>query len=344
MRNGWFGVWWARLRSLLGSLRFSALDPETQRCVAGEIFYFNNSRMLVCGWVILLIEAANMSRVLFFSKSRLATANNRQYFAMYALLFLSAVVVLTLRRLLQDNRPLLSRCYLAFAAFWVVWHATLTSMDLRSGTSTLVLATALFGISFLLRLKPWEAVSMMGGGFLLLVLLSPGAKGGVYINTGIATLMAASISCSRYGSMVEEVGYRRKMVRQNDRNVVYKQQLALLREQHRFLLEKAQEPLFEWDLVHKTAVFSPGWQSRFATDPAPLAALLQAAQTQGAHGAAALRADLRGLDGQTLDCQVELALQYDSLEKPLAMLGRVIISTASTTLPQREGQEYESAI
>lgn len=241
-------VFTAKTKNLIQVLRFSTLDNETKTCVNNEIFYFNHSRFAVISWVVMVLELLNGANVLFLSKSGLGTLNNRQYFTMYIVLFLSALSCLVLRHCFRNKPNILQLCYIAFIAVWMVWHALLSSMDLRKNPDIIVFIAGMFALSLLVRLKPFETLTILPGGlFVLLFFARDTISNGIAINAIIITMTAVLISCSRYSSALEELGYRQKLVLQANHRTIEKQALNFLRNQQRALLLHSHELLFLWN-------------------------------------------------------------------------------------------------
>lgn len=253
MENNRIEIIKSQIKTLIKSMQFSALDSSTQTYVNNEQLYFNNRRVLAIVWAIFAVESWNILNVLCFSNSGLATPNNRQYFAMYLLLFASGAICILIRHLLREKQELLRCCYAGFTMFWVVWHSILTAMDLRHNPNIMVFATAVFGISFLMRLKPKETLCILPGGYLVLILLAGSRmSSGTMINTAIVTMVSILISLSRYLSTLEEIGYRQKMVLQEEHRMTEKQKLNLIIQQQAALLEYSREFLFTWDRESNT--------------------------------------------------------------------------------------------
>lgn len=255
-------IWKSNMVSQYTSLCQSGLDSDTKKSIDKEMFYYNNHYMLWIVWIIIGIETFNIFNVIFLSKSGLSSANNRLYFFMYLIMLLSAIIILLSRNLLKNKKGILSRCYFAAALGWVCWHAILNLIDLRTSNNTIVFVTALFGITLLLRLKPWEAVCIIPGNYLLFCILAGSDAPGVYINTGIAMLVSLLVSFSRYRSTVEELGYRKKLMQQNERNVVKYNQYNLLWEKYETLKALMEEVCFEWDKEEDRITFSQSVQKQ----------------------------------------------------------------------------------
>lgn len=249
----------AQLKARLKALRFSALEPAVQNSLRREMFFFNNSRMAAIALVILVLESMNIVNVLCFSASGLTSKNNRQYFTMYLILLISALFCLGIRHILRNKSELLQQCYGGFTLFWVMWHAVLSAMDLQHNPNIVVFVTGILAMSFLVRLKPLQMLAILAGGLLLLLGCAWGnLSNGNVINAVIVTIITMLISCSRYFNTLEELGYRQKMILQENHRRTEKRKLALLSGQQRALLDHSRELLFLWDRELDTLTLAGG--------------------------------------------------------------------------------------
>ena len=241
-------TWISQCRKLIEMLKFSALDEEKKVYVEREIFYFNDRRFLVIPWAIMAVELFNMINVAFFSKSGLGTVHNFRYFAMYLFLFAGGPVCLAIRWYYRGKKKILGRYYVGFTMVWLLWNAVISAMDLQRHSNITAFVIGIFATSFLMRLKPVQTLCMMPGSLTLLLLLAGDRMtNGVAVNGSIATLVAVLMSCSRYVVMLEELDYRQKMIRQENRRTRERYRAAFLKEQQKALLECSGEILFIWD-------------------------------------------------------------------------------------------------
>ncbi|MEG2701308.1 MAG: hypothetical protein RSA65_01750 [Clostridia bacterium] len=277
MRKAAARICLSQATSFITALRFSALDPSAQINVKREMFFFNNSRMAAISAVVLVLQTINMVHVIGFSKSGLATPNNRQYFAMYLILFMSAGLCLGARHVLRDRPALLQRFYVGFALIWVVWHALISSMDLRTNPNLMVFTTGILAIALLVQATPVQMLSILASGLALLLFSARAhlTSGGT-VNALIVTIMAMLIFCSRYFSLIEALRYRQKMILLENHRQIEKQKLALMSDQQAALLRHSRDILFLWDKALDTLTFSGGISLCTADREALLAWLAQA--------------------------------------------------------------------
>ena len=88
----------------------------------------NRLSLIVISIMIFGMELFNMARVLFLSNAGLGTWNNRIYFSMYCILFLSAAVYLLLQYMLRNSGEKLQwRLQIAAVAFFFLWHIGLNA-------------------------------------------------------------------------------------------------------------------------------------------------------------------------------------------------------------------------
>ena len=110
---------------------FLRVPPEILPAFRQDAFQKNRLSLLVISVMIFGMEAYNIARVLFMSRSGLATANNRFYFGMYCALLLAAVIYLVFCRFMRGAK-LTSRLRIQYAcvAFAFLWHICLNAYDL----------------------------------------------------------------------------------------------------------------------------------------------------------------------------------------------------------------------
>lgn len=326
MKRKKLDIWYSQIMSRIQSLRFSCLDEETQRCVSGEMLFFNKRRFTALCWSILVIEVLNLSNVLFLSRSGLESVNNRQYFAMYLLLMAGAAACLAATRLLQCKTELLRRFYVGFMLFWVLWCALLSAMDLRSNPNITVFITGVFVLACLARLKPWESISILTGGLIVFFSLSwRNITNGSLMNAIIVTLTAALISCSRYFAALEELRYRQKLIRQADRQSENKERLELLMEQEQALLDCSRDNLFLWDRETGTLTVSGSRGTEHLKESKP--AVLQWLETKRGETTGLIKLGREDESGGSC-YKIEVIWQMNSENEPAGAVGSLTSCTA----------------
>lgn len=261
MKKKRWDIWCSQLSRWIKALRFSSLDGNTQTRLKREMLFFNNSRFVVIAVVSMVLETMNIVNVLFFSRSGLGSANNRLYFTMYLILFGAGALCLVLRHFLKKSPVLVQRCFISFTLVWVLWHAALTAIDLRHNSNIIVFATGILSMSLLVRMKPLQMLSILAAGFALLLCCADGTlSNGNTINALIITVVAMLVFCSRYFSMVDELGYRQKLVLQSSHTAADRARLLLLSQQQTALLAHSDPSIFVWDKSSGTLAFGGGRQ------------------------------------------------------------------------------------
>ena len=86
-----------------GKIRdFLRIPPEILPAFRQDTLQKNRLSLLVIAAMIFGMEAYNIARVLFMSRSGLGTLNNRIYFGMYCALLLAAIVYLVVSRCTRE--------------------------------------------------------------------------------------------------------------------------------------------------------------------------------------------------------------------------------------------------
>lgn len=311
-------VWISECRKLIEMLKFSALDEEKKIYVEREMFYFNDRRFLVVPWAIMAVELFNMINVAFFSRSGLGTARNFLYFAMYFLLFAGGAACLATRWCLRRKKDVLARCYVVFTIIWLFWNVVISAIDLQRNPNITAFITGIFGTSFLMRLKPVQALCMMPGSLtLLLVISGDGMTNGVAVNGAVATLISVLISCSRYVVMLEELDYRQKMILQEDRRARERYRAAFLEKQQKALLDSSGEILYLWDR-EKDRLLLTGDRILSSTDRKVLLDWLDGCKEESRETLL-----LSLTDGRPCRCLVTCLLQYDENDRRIGAVGKI---------------------
>lgn len=181
----------------------------------------NRLSLIVISIMIFGMELFNMARVLFLSNAGLGTWNNRIYFSMYCILFLSAAVYLLLQYVLRNSGEKLQwRLQIAAVAFFFLWHIGLNAYDLVRDPEgeTYIFVTAVVGLAMFIQM-PWLCGTVyFGAGYGLFMLLNaPVLEEGVIINLTITTIVALAISYTRSRHAVIELSQRKEIRRMNTR-------------------------------------------------------------------------------------------------------------------------------
>lgn len=157
----------------------------------------NLSMKVICG-IIFGSEIFNIARVIFWSKSGLASQNNRIYFSMYWILILIAASWPVLRRFLRrDSAYRQWIAQYAVTCLILLWNIGLNTYDLHRdpGAGTTVLTTALFGLALLIQMPPLYGLAQFGGGYLLFrVVMAPLLDTGDRLNLTITFVVALMVT------------------------------------------------------------------------------------------------------------------------------------------------------
>ncbi len=148
--------------------------------------------------IIFASEFFNIARVLFWSKSGLASQNNRIYFSMYCILILLAALWLALRRPLRHG-PLHVQWAIQYAVTCLIllWNLVLNTYDLyrEPAAGTSVLTTALLGLALLIQSPPCYSAAQFVAGYLLFrVIMAPLLDTGDQLNLTITFAVALAVS------------------------------------------------------------------------------------------------------------------------------------------------------
>ena len=116
----------------------------------------NKTSLLIISIMIYLIEAFNVIRVLFMSRSGLSSLNNRLYFYMYCILMGVTTVYLFLQRLFSNRSVTFQRRmqYIAII-FFLLWVISLNTYDMirNPDAEAYVLIMAIFSLTIFLQLS-----------------------------------------------------------------------------------------------------------------------------------------------------------------------------------------------
>ena len=134
---------------------FLHVPPEIYPEFRQDTFQRNRLSLLVICVMIFGMELYNMARVLFLSRSGLATLNNRIYFGMYCALLLAAAAYLILNRLMREA-PARKRWALQYgtALFMLLWHVCINAYDLsrEADGEIAIYTTAMLGIAVFIQM------------------------------------------------------------------------------------------------------------------------------------------------------------------------------------------------
>lgn len=201
--------------------RFFQIPPEIRAEFWEDTLRRNRLSLLVICIMIFGMEVFNMFRVLFWSASGLGTANNRIYFTMYLLLWISAAVYLFLRWLLRRGSPRVRwSVQYGTALFALLWHAGLNAYDLmRNPASEItIFATAVLALAVFIQMPVLHSLAAFGLSYGLFVGLAGGLlSSGRLINLTFTTIVAIAVSMTSFRHAVVTICQRREISQMNQR-------------------------------------------------------------------------------------------------------------------------------
>ena len=218
---------------------FLHVPPEIYPEFRQDTFQRNRLSLLVICVMIFGMELYNMARVLFLSRSGLATLNNRIYFGMYCALFLAAAIYMLLSRIMRAS-ALDKRLWLQFGAvvFAFIWHIGLNAYDLmrEPDGEVSIYMTAVLALAVFIQLPPALSIACHTGGYAIFVLLAGRyLESGPLLNLTFSSIVALAVSLTKNHSATVVLVQRRE--------------IALMNRQLQALLEK--DPLT--GLLNKSA-------------------------------------------------------------------------------------------
>lgn len=199
--------------------RIFLIPPEIREDFWQDTLKRNRLSLLVICIMIFGMELFNMFRVLFWSASGLGTVNNRIYFTMYLLLWMSAAIYLLLRWLFR-RKPLHIQWRVQYGTvlFALIWHAGLNAYDLmrNPAAETTTFVTAMLAISVFIQMPIAHSIVAYGLSYGLFVGLVGGILGsGRLINLTFTAIVATAVSMTSFRHAVETVLQRREIDRMN---------------------------------------------------------------------------------------------------------------------------------
>lgn len=197
------------------------IPPEIREDFWQDTLKKNRLSLLVICIMIFGMELFNMLRVLFWSSSGLGTLNNRIYFTMYLLLWLSAAIYLLLQWRFR-RRPSHSQWHVQYGTilFAFLWHAGLNAYDLMRNleAETTVLVTAMLAISVFIQMPAAYSIAAYGLSYGLFVGLAGGLlSDGRLLNLTITAIVGMAVSITSFRHAVETIRQRREIDQMNKR-------------------------------------------------------------------------------------------------------------------------------
>ena len=208
-----------RVRFKDGIRHFFTVPKDIRAEYWQESLRKNRVSLLVICIITFLTEPYNIIRVLFLSRSGLATLNNRIYFGMYCFLLAAAAFWLLLQPALR-RAPVKAQWAAQYTTILIffLWHVLLNAYDLtkETGGSIVVFTTAILGLSVFIQMPSPFSILCFSTGFLLFTLLSaPALSGGTMLNLTITFLVALSVSLSNSHHAVNSLLQHREITRIN---------------------------------------------------------------------------------------------------------------------------------
>lgn len=167
----------------------------------------NNLSLLAISILIAGMEAFNICRVLFWSRSGLGSVNNRIYFGMYCSLLLAAIIAMTLLHVWR-NGPVNRRWTVQFVSvmFFLLWHTGLNTYDLMKNPDgeILVFITAFLGLAMFIQMPGlYSLLCYMLSYALFMVLAGPMLREGTRINLTFTAIVALAVSLTNFHHAVD---------------------------------------------------------------------------------------------------------------------------------------------
>lgn len=198
---------------------FLHVPPEIYPEFRQDTFQRNRLSLLVICVMIFGMELYNMARVLFLSRSGLATLNNRIYFGMYCALFLAAAIYMLLSRIMRAS-AIGKRLWLQFGAvvFAFIWHIGLNAYDLmrEPDGEVSIYMTAVLALAVFIQLPPVLSIACHTGGYAIFVLLAGRyLESGPLLNLTFSSIVALAVSLTKCHGTVVVISQRREISQMN---------------------------------------------------------------------------------------------------------------------------------
>ena len=194
---------------------FFRIPPDVKLEFWQDTLQKNQLSLLVICIMIFGMELFNMARVLFWSASGLGTANNRLYFTMYCLLWLSAALYILLwRRLRRSSVGVRWAVQYGTALFALLWHTCINAYDLMRSpqAETSIFITAVLGLAVFIQMPSLYSLAAYGLAYgLFMWLAGPILSNGTIINLTITTIVALAVSWTSCRHAVVMISQRREI-------------------------------------------------------------------------------------------------------------------------------------
>lgn len=167
----------------------------------------NSISLLVISIMIVGMEAFNICRVLFWSRSGLGSVNNQIYFGMYCALMLAAVVSMILQHVLRHGSA--KRRWIAqYGAilFFLLWHVCLNTYDLIKNPEgeILVFITAILGLAMFIQMPGLYSLFCYFLGYALFMgLAGPLLTSGTRVNLTFTVIVALAVSMTNCSHAID---------------------------------------------------------------------------------------------------------------------------------------------
>ena len=205
-----------------GKIRdFLRIPPEILPAFRQDTLQKNRLSLLVIAAMIFGMEAYNIARVLFMSRSGLGTLNNRIYFGMYCALLLAAVVYLVVSRCTRGAKTV-SRLRIQYVcvAFAFLWHICLNAYDLMRDPDgeVSIYMTAMLGLAVFIQMPAPLSVACHVGGYAVFALLAGRyLESGPMLNLTFSSIVALAVSLTKAHSAAVVLLQRREIGQINAR-------------------------------------------------------------------------------------------------------------------------------
>ena len=201
--------------------KFFTIPYEIQNDFWHHTLKKNTASLSVVSLMIIGMETYNIFRVLFLSRSGLSSVNNRIYFGMYSVLFLSAILFLFLERASRHGSVRLQWAFqYGCVLFFLLWNVGLNTYDLMQNPDAeiLVLVTAFWGLAMFVQMPALYSIFCYSLGYILFIIFAgPILTSGTVLNLTFSTLAAAAVSITNCRHAVDMLLQHRELDLTNQR-------------------------------------------------------------------------------------------------------------------------------
>ena len=216
--------------------------------------------------IMFIFEFYNMLHVLVFTNTKLGTLDNRIYFTMYVILFVSGIIFLIVEYYMRNNVRKLNYLYMGISFSWFLWHVVINYYDLTNNTSSgiVIYMVATLTCAIFFQCKPSYGIFLNITFYIIFTIVTYNiVDSGAKLNLLVVAMMSIVILTKRYQYLIQMLRANNDLHNMNDEIQRKKSELQISLQKQKVIMEYTNDILIEWNSKRDILSFSNNVQNKF---------------------------------------------------------------------------------